>query len=193
MRTKKEIRSQYLIKRKELGEIERQRLSQKIADQAKLYLSENQSLRHIHIFLPIQRLNEINTWLLIQELFKLQKNVYTFVTDFEMNVMRTVSIDRHSEFTTDRFGLPVPIDPLYTGEGQQLDLVFVPLLAFDLKGMRVGYGKGFYDQFFTTMKGDVRKIGLSYFPAAEILPQEVHDVMLDGCILPQQSLCFTKL
>lgn len=190
MRTKKEIRSHYLIKRKELGEIERQRLSQKIADQAKLYLLENQSLQHIHIFLPIQRLNEINTWLIIQELFILQRFVYTSVTDFEMNVMQTVAIDSHSEFTTDRFGLPVPIEPFFTGEGQKLDLVFVPLLAFDLKGVRVGYGKGFYDQFFTTLKGDVRKIGLSYFPAAELLPQEDHDVMLDGCILPQQSFMF---
>lgn len=190
MRTKGEIRSHYIEKRKELGELHRQRLSQQIAEQAKLYLMENQWIAHIHVFLPIQKLNEINTWLLIQELFNLRKNVYTSVTDFDMNVMRTVSIDRHSEYTIDKFGLPVPKNPRFTGEERQLDLVFVPLLAFDLKGMRVGYGKGFYDQFFTTMKGDVRKIGLSYFPATELLPKENHDVLLDGCILPDQRLYF---
>lgn len=190
MKTKAEIRSQYLKKREGLGELECQQLSRQIAEQAKLYLMEYKWMRHVHIFLPIQRLSEINTWFVIQELFALQKNVYSSITDFDTNVMRTVSINRHSEFTTDKFGLSVPKDPLFTGEEQRLDLVFVPLLAFDLKGVRVGYGKGFYDQFFTTMKGDVRKIGLSYFPAAELLPQEDHDVLLDGCILPDRILNF---
>ncbi|HSI74742.1 MAG TPA: 5-formyltetrahydrofolate cyclo-ligase [Lunatimonas sp.] len=190
MRTKGEIRSLYIKKRKELGVLERQRLSQKIADQAKLYLLDNKWMEHIHVFLPIQKLYEINTWLLIQEMYNLRRKVYTSVTDFEMNVMRTVSIDTHSEFTTDKFGLPVPVNPLFIGEGQQMDLVFVPLLAFDLKGVRVGYGKGFYDKFFATMNGEVRKIGLSYFPAADLLPQESHDVLLNGCILPDQRLHF---
>jgi 5-formyltetrahydrofolate cyclo-ligase len=190
MKTKGEIRSHYLEKRKVLGEPHRQRLSQQIAAQAKLYLLENQWIEHIHVFLPIQRLHEINTWLLIQELFNLRKNVYTSVTDFDLNVMRTVSINRNAEFATDRFGFLVPIDPLFIAKEQRMDLVFVPLLAFDLKGVRVGYGKGFYDQFFTTMKGDVCKIGLSYFPAAELLPQEDHDVLLDGCILPDRILNF---
>jgi 5-formyltetrahydrofolate cyclo-ligase len=191
MRTKDEIRSDYIRKRKELGELERQRLSRQIADQAMGYLSENQWIKHIHVFLPSERLNEINTWVLVKELFTSQKNVYTSVTDFDLKVMRTVLIDIHTEFTRDKFNLPVPINPLFIGE-QQLDLVFVPLLAFDLKGMRVGYGKGFYDKFFTAMKRDVRKIGLSYFPPMDVLPSESHDVLLDGCILPDKVINLKK-
>jgi len=192
MRTKEEIRSHYIKKREELGELGRRQLSRQIADQAKRYLSENGWIEHVHIFLPIEKLDEINTWSIIQELFNLQKQVYTSVTDFDSKVMRTVSLDIHSEFTTDKFGLPIPLHPLFTGEEQQLDLVFVPLLAFDLNGVRVGYGKGFYDQFFASVKGVVRKIGLSYFPAADFLPGEDHDVLLDGCILPDQSIIFTN-
>lgn len=193
MRTKAEIRAHFLKKRKDLGETERQRLSRQIDGQTRQYLNENRWIRHIHLFLPIEKLYEINTWFLVQELLNRQKQVYTSVIDFDSNVMRSVRIDKSAIFVKGKFGVPVPANPLYVEDGQQFDLVLVPLLAFDLKGVRVGYGKGYYDRFFKSMKGDVRKIGLSYFPATDLLPREDHDVLLDGCILPDQTIYFTKL
>lgn len=192
MRTKAEIRSCFLRKRKEIGREQRQQLSQQIVDQAMKYVEENRWINHIHVFLPIDKQHEINTWLLVRKLFHLQKMVYTSVTDFDRKVMRTVKIGIESKFVEDKFGLPVAVNPSFTLESQQFDLVFVPLLAFDLNGVRLGYGKGYYDRFFATLKKDVRKLGLSYFPATELLPRESHDVLLDGCILPDQIICFTK-
>ena len=63
------------------------------------------------------------------------------------------------------------------------DLVIVPLLAFDKKGYRVGYGKGFYDRFLQNSK--TLKIGLSFFaPTEEIIDVHLNDVRLDKCITP---------
>ena len=74
-----------------------------------------------------------------------------------------------------------------------LDLVFVPLLAFDEAGHRVGYGKGMYDRFLEQCRGDVTTIGLSMFaPVAAIADTGQWDVPLDIVVTPDQIYHFTK-
>ena len=69
---------------------------------------------------------------------------------------------------------------------KEIDLVLVPLLCFDKKGFRVGYGKGFYDRFLSKCRSDVLKIGLSYFkPVEKIEDVRDFDVALDYCITPK--------
>ena len=53
-------------------------------------------------------------------------------------------------------GLEVPIE--------NVEVVFVPLLAYDKKGNRIGYGKGYYDRFLSTCPTRCIKIGLSFSP-----------------------------
>jgi 5-formyltetrahydrofolate cyclo-ligase len=192
MRTKAEIRAHFLQKRKDLGETERQRCSERIAEEAMRFLAKNSALKHVHLFLPIERLYEVNTWVLLEKLFAADKQVYSSVSDFEMHEMHTVLIHKNTVFTTDTYGLPTPINPVRIADDQQMDVIFVPLLAFDLRGVRVGYGKGFYDRFFATGNMEVMKMGLSYFEETELLPRESHDVLLDGCIGPKGSIYFTE-
>ena len=72
-----------------------------------------------------------------------------------------------------------------------MDVVFVPLLAFDEKGHRVGYGKGFYDRFLSQCKPEIIKIGLSFFEAEkEISYSGKNDIMLDHCITPNEIYSF---
>jgi 5-formyltetrahydrofolate cyclo-ligase len=67
----------------------------------------------------------------------------------------------------------------------------VPLLAFDEKGFRVGYGKGFYDRFLKQCKDGGIKIGLSYFnPIDTIEDAGEFDVPLNFCITPQKVYVF---
>ena len=68
-----------------------------------------------------------------------------------------------------------------------LDIVFVPLLAFDTEGYRVGYGKGYYDRFLARCRQDVIAIGFSYFePIDKIDDANQFDIPLNYCITPQQ-------
>ena len=73
----------------------------------------------------------------------------------------------------------------------EIDMILVPLLAYDKKGYRVGYGKGFYDKFFAGCRKDCIKAGFSYFePVDEITDKADFDVPLDLCITPQTVYVF---
>ena len=63
------------------------------------------------------------------------------------------------------------------------DVVIMPLLGFDSRGTRLGYGGGYYDRTLATMKKRPRLIGLA-FAAQELerIPREAHDVPLDAVI-----------
>jgi 5-formyltetrahydrofolate cyclo-ligase len=72
------------------------------------------------------------------------------------------------------------------------DLLLVPLLAFDVRRHRLGYGGGFYDRtLFALKKGaapQMRAIGIAYAgQQVSSLPAEPHDIALDG-ILTENGL-----
>jgi 5-formyltetrahydrofolate cyclo-ligase len=70
-------------------------------------------------------------------------------------------------------------------------VVFVPLLACDTKGNRVGYGKGFYDRFLDNCKPNVQKVGLSFFePIAELKDVNSTDIKLNYLVTPEQVYRF---
>ncbi len=72
-----------------------------------------------------------------------------------------------------------------------LDMVFVPLLAFDREGYRIGYGRGFYDRYLTECRDDCIKTGFSYFEPLDCIDdRNEFDVPLDLCITPQNIYVF---
>jgi 5-formyltetrahydrofolate cyclo-ligase len=83
-----------------------------------------------------------------------------------------------------RYGILEPsngeiVDPL------AIDIVMIPLLAFDQLGYRVGYGKGYYDRFLCKCRRDVIKIGFSFFEAEPVIKDiDNYDVPLNYCITP---------
>ncbi len=74
---------------------------------------------------------------------------------------------------------------------QEIDIVLVPLLAFDSHGQRLGYGKGYYDGYLYRCRPDVISIGLSWFAPEQTLPEiGAHDVPLKYCVTPQRIYVF---
>ena len=74
---------------------------------------------------------------------------------------------------------------------KQIEVVFIPLLAFDNLGNRIGYGKGFYDAFLKNCPRTTLKIGLSFFEAqGSLIESETHDIPLDYCITPNKIYTF---
>jgi 5-formyltetrahydrofolate cyclo-ligase len=78
------------------------------------------------------------------------------------------------------FGTLAPIE---TAPVVEPDVVVAPLLAFDGKGNRLGYGKGHYDRTMARMRKQPRFIGLA-FSAQELpsIPREPHDRRLDSIV-----------
>ena len=101
-----------------------------------------------------------------------------------------VIVDDNTSFEVNKFGIEEPIDGIDMIP-TEIDMFIVPLLGFDKKGHRVGYGKGCYDRFLKKCRKDCIKVGFSYFDAIEkIEDTDKYDVKLDFCITPERSFTF---
>ena len=191
MKTKTELRQAYRQLRKQLSGDELNDLSQKIAKQVGNWLEGQESLMQFHLFFPIAKFNEVNTFYLQQLLEQRGKTLYTSQVNREEDRLDTLLLPAEAAFFLDEWGIPVPQESLRVPT-TKIQVVFVPLLAYDSSGHRLGFGKGFYDRFLSSLDQSVIKVGLSFFPAEEAIPTEPHDVPLDYCITPEQILKFNK-
>ena len=68
------------------------------------------------------------------------------------------------------------------------ELLLVPMLAFDDRGYRLGYGGGFYDRTLATLKAPIA-VGCAYdAQRVEALPIDDHDRRLDWIVTEKRSL-----
>lgn len=79
---------------------------------------------------------------------------------------------------------PHNVDPV---EPKELDIILCPLLISDKTGYRVGYGKGFYDQYLARIREDCIVLGISYFEPVDTI-SDIHqaDIRLDVLISPEK-------
>jgi 5-formyltetrahydrofolate cyclo-ligase len=106
------------------------------------------------------------------------------------NNLHAIIVNERTAFAPNEYGIDEPVNGT-EGIPQEIDMVFVPLLAFDNRGYRVGYGKGYYDRFLRTCSPDVLKIGFSFFEAEpEIGDVNEYDIPLDICITPGKVYTF---
>jgi 5-formyltetrahydrofolate cyclo-ligase len=191
MKTKTELRQEYRQLRKQLSGAEVNDLSQKIAKQVGNWLDGQGSLMQFHLFFPIAKFNEVNTFYLQQLLEQRGKTLYTSQVNREEDRLDTLLLPSEAAFFLDEWGIPVPQESLRVPT-TKIQVVFVPLLAYDSSGHRLGFGKGFYDKFLSSLEQSVIKVGLSFFPAEEAIPTEPHDVPLDYCITPDRIRAFVR-
>lgn len=185
---KSELRRLYKQKRRELSPeaIETQSLA--IANQLlKLPIWD---ASFYHLFLSISELHEINTDYILNILSGKDKNIVISKTDFESSKMHHFLLLDSTVIKKNAWNIPEPVDGIAV-DPHKIDLVFVPLLAFDRQGHRVGYGKGYYDHFLSECRPDTLKVGLSFFEAEdEIKDIFESDVALDYCVTPQKVYKF---
>jgi 5-formyltetrahydrofolate cyclo-ligase len=189
---KTEIRKKFLNERKALTDVQIRSASQQIHDW--LFRSfPIHSFEKIHVFLPIKEQLEIDTWLIISTL---QTDFSTQIIIPKTNKDNTLSnylLTPKTKFATNQWGIlePIPDEHFYV-KNEQIDMVLLPLLAFDKRGFRVGYGKGFYDKFLATCRPDILKIGLSIFePIDEISDINSFDIKMNFCITPRRIWQFS--
>lgn len=194
---KSDLRQQFLQKRKALSPAEVNRRSELITAHFFEFLGRNKLANApgtIHTFLPIQRQNEVDTWLIIHGLWEsyYHLNVAVSVTDVSENILRHYSLFPQTMLIENRWGIPEPVsNDLHPQLPGDFDIVLVPLLAFDQQGQRIGYGGGYYDRFLAECRPDCIKVGLSLFEPIERIDNiELTDVRLNICITSQQIYVF---
>lgn len=130
-------------------------------------LSKNWSwaqIGNIHIYKPIKKYNEIDT-----------KKFINFIKQNYPNIKIEVVPNKLSA------GAEMP-------KGKDYDMVIVPMLGFDRRGYRLGYGGGYYDKFLA--KNNCKQIvGLAYgFSEIDEIPEEIHDKKMDKIITEKEII-----
>ncbi len=148
-----------------------------------------ETIRTLHLFLPIVSQVEPDTFLFIDWLQQRHPEIRLIVpkADFESGLLTHYEYPGRSGLSLSAYQIPEPAEGVVF-EGTP-DLVLVPLIAFDRRGYRVGYGKGFYDRFLQELPA--KKIGLSFFEALdEINDVHLKDIRLDMCLTPKTIMNF---
>lgn len=167
--TKKEIRSLMLLERNLRDPIELNLKNQKIIKDIKndpLFMKAS----CVSIFYPMK--GEINLLSLIHE-----KKTFCF-PKIESTGMRFYKYQPLQEFAPSKFGVMEPI----SGDicDLEIDYMLVPALAISKDNYRIGYGKGYYDQFLSKHRPE-HVFGVIYdFQEFDELPHEPYDQKLDG-------------
>lgn len=177
---KSELRHVFLKKRSALSPAETADLSGRVAER---FFDEVgvEGVGSLHTFIRIPKFNEFDTSMIYFRLWRDHPKIMTSAPRLESGELAAVPFGPQTEMVESGWGIREPagepIDP------QTIDLVVVPLLCFDEKGHRVGYGKGYYDRFLSRCRPDCRKVGVSLFPPVDKI-EDIHggDVALDAVV-----------
>jgi 5-formyltetrahydrofolate cyclo-ligase len=151
-----------------------------------LYLAASE----VALYSPIE--NEVSTNIILAHALESQKRVfYPRIGDDNTGWFFQVSAE--AELQSGRFGIrePVELNPL-AGSGQEDRddrVVFVPGVAFDLRGSRLGRGGGWYDRMLSALKGHGLFVGLAFElqivdqVMAETWDQKVHYLITEKRVI----------
>ena len=182
MNSKAELRKKYKTLRGNLSVQDIDDLSLSIANQ--IISQPIWDKDYYHIFLSITAQKEINTEYILHILQGKDKHCIISKSDFSYHTMTNFLLQDNTKIKINSYGIPEPVDGIEIPDSK-IEVVFIPLLAFDKKGHRVGYGKGFYDRFLANCAPNCIKIGLSLFPAEEAITDVLEsDIKLDYCATP---------
>ncbi|EDP96641.1 5-formyltetrahydrofolate cyclo-ligase [Kordia algicida OT-1] len=146
--------------------------------------------RYYHLFLTITEQKEIDTEFVLNILLGKDKDVVLSKSDFKNHSLTHFLLTDNTIIKKNAYNIPEPVDGIEV-PSTKIDVVFIPLLAYDTNGNRVGYGKGFYDRFLAECKPETIKIGLSFFPPETTLfTVDATDIGLDFCVTPEKVFEF---
>ena len=168
---KERIRKELLKKRISLSEAERRKLSEKIVENLRK-LPEYKKAKKVLLYCPVKGEPDLTS--LFEEVMKEKELVLPKV---EGEYLKLIKVENPSCLSPGAFGIFEPqsgeeIEP------EELDFIAVPGIAFDIRGYRIGFGKGYYDRLLKRTKG--KKVGVAYsFQVLERIPNDTWDVPVD--------------
>ena len=146
--------------------------------------------RWLHVFLPMTRRNEPDTWPIIRRIWARfpALRLAAPVVQADGFSLKNYALHPGTVLLESPWGISEPVaDDATEVAPAAFDAVLVPLLAVDATGQRVGYGGGFYDRFLAQCRPGTQFIGLNVLdgplepPLTDVLPT---DVRLTACLAP---------
>ena len=191
---KSEIREKALAERKSWSQEKFEWMNSELLNQIQAFIQPLPRKLMLMSFHSMEQHREIMTAqlheILINEPFynqlifpKVEKNT---------NQISPYLTDKKSKFLASDWGILEPMEETSVRlNPTDIDVIFIPLLAVDTQGHRVGYGKGFYDRFLANTKPELIKIGLGLEePIEPIEDLNPYDIALDFAITPKSVYRF---
>lgn len=183
---KKELRKTYIEKRRNILSDEFDFLNKSIVSRFEAVSLDG--IKLIHLFYPIPGKLEFNS-LLLKESFKKRNPDIQYVLprmNPKDNSLTNILWEESTPLAMNQWGIT---EPEHGNEidTKAIDMIIIPLLAFDELGNRLGYGKGFYDRFLSECRADAIKAGVSFFaPENHFEEVDAFDIPLDICVTPEK-------
>lgn len=176
---KKRLRNKHLMLRDSIPLKIREEKSQKIIDKIinSEYFKKSKS-----IFIFISFGSEVMTHDFIKFSIKNGKDIYVPYIDVENDTMKISKIDSFNDLEIGKYQI---LEPKIKKEYNKnlIDLCITPGVIFDKFGYRIGYGKGYYDRFFSNKNIKFTKIGICFRENyVDKLPHSKNDVPVNFVI-----------
>jgi 5-formyltetrahydrofolate cyclo-ligase len=169
---KKSIRKQHLEQRALMSEHDYRMRSNAICTHL-MEMADRSKARRVHAFLPIVSRFEPNIIPALEHFISSGITVVVPIADAATRHMQHTLLTHDVEYEVGAWGEPIP-KKVELVNVEHYDLIIVPMLSVDSKGYRLGYGKGYYDQFLTEVSGTT--VGICYDnERLEEVPIEKHD------------------
>ncbi|WP_446899578.1 5-formyltetrahydrofolate cyclo-ligase [Clostridium sp. LBM24168] len=180
MKDKNVIRNNMILLRKSLNIAERIKLDNIIFEKIiNSFDYKNASC----IFIFVSYKSEIDTHNIIKEALADGKIVCVPKVISKDKGMIAGYIKKFSDLVHGKFNILEPPDDKSEVCRSRIDLAYIPGVAFDNCGGRLGYGGGYYDRFLKGLRTDCKKIGICYkFQIVDKVPMEEHDIYIDKII-----------
>lgn len=184
MAEKERIRRRILKLRDSLSPEERREKSERIKE--KLFvISEFETAKTVLLYAT--KKSEVETKEIIENALSLGKEVRLPL--IKGKDLLFSQILQFKELSPSTFGVLEPKKRYRRLPLEKIDLVIVPGIAFDTKGNRIGFGKGFYDRFLKKVPERILKIGLAFeLQVVEAIPKALSDISVDKIITEKRII-----
>jgi 5-formyltetrahydrofolate cyclo-ligase len=189
---KKALRAELLARRMALSEADVAAYSRQIFERWRNRFSLKR-IGFFHCFQSMPHRHEVDSHDFIDFVRSRHPQVHVVVPviDPVNKVLRHAYVHDDVEMRQNRWGIKEPYMPVDFVHPVQIDMVIVPLLGFDDRGHRLGYGAGYYDRFLALTRPACIKIGICFETGhVPTLPNEPHDIPLDFVVTEQTIIRF---
>lgn len=131
--------------------------------------------------------NEVSTARVISHALLAGKALFLPAVEGKTLIFRRIY--GHDDLVAGSFGIMQPGSGCLAAAPEDIEIIVVPGVGFDLSGQRIGYGKGYYDRVLHRLEGSGRLTAFCYdFQLVDSLQGEKHDVVMDRIITERQVI-----
>ena len=180
---KTELRTLMRKKRSSLSDKE---INEKSKEIEKKLFSLDKFLSAKTVMIYMSAFGEVRTDAIIERLISDKKKVVVPITHTDTETLTLSYINSMDDFTKGAYGIREP-SSINECNVSDIDAILVPGIAFDVKGNRIGFGKGYYDKLLS--ESEAIKIALCYdFQIVQEIDADEHDIPMDMIITEERII-----